>query len=346
MPACTASTFLQRIFESFSARLAACYSTRVPTARYRHDLPHHPLLTRRLPSRPGTMVGMTAMTKGANMAVPTTSVRAVLSWGGGPGVPDVDVSALLLTEHGQVRNDDDFVFYNQPRHTSGAVSHGGKSAAGRVYTDKIQVDLGAVEPAVGSVLIAASADGGSFGAVPGLELTLHEAGGGQLASFEITDASTETAFVFGELYRRAGGWKFRAVGQGYDTGLGGLAADFGISVANEPKLAGVEPFSSSTHKSGATSPPGVASAVAAASSVGAAKPAGTVDPPRTTVPAAATPRPAQPPAWPPRPPQIPPPAPVPMAWPPRPPQSPPPPRVPTPLPPFNGAPAPSGRRGR
>jgi len=214
---------------------------------------------------------MTAMVKGANMPVPASSVRAVLTWTGGPGIPDVDVSALLLTEQGRVRKDDDFVFYNQPRHASGAVSHGGKSAAGPVMTDSIRVDLNAVEPAIGSVLIAASADGGSFGAVPGLALAMLDAAGTRFATFEITDASTETAFVFGELYRRSGSWKFRAVGQGYASGLGGLAADFGISVDDEPEQAAP-----------------------------AAEPAAAVPPPAAA-------RPVERPAWPPRPPESPPP---------------------------------------
>src|SRR6476620_10744429 len=103
---------------------------------------------------------MTAMVKGANMPVPASSVRAVLTSTGGPGIPDGDVSALLLTEQGRVRKDDDFVFYNQPRHASGAVSHGGKSAPGSRVSDVIRVNLAAVEAAIGSVLIAASADGG------------------------------------------------------------------------------------------------------------------------------------------------------------------------------------------
>ncbi len=251
------------------------------------------------------MVGMTAFTtpasngpamnKGANMPVTASSVRAALTWTAGPGIPDVDVSALLLTDLGRVRSDHDFVFYNQPRHASGAVSHGGKSAAGSVLTDVIRVDLGAVEAAVGSVLIAASADGGTFGAVPDLALTVHDGDGGRLALFEITDATTETAFVFGEFYRRAGGWKFRAVGQGYASGLAGLATDFGISVADEQQ------------------------SVTTAAPVHAQAPGSTRPPVR----------PVEPPAWPPRPPQTPPPPPMPMAWPPSPPQSPP--ALPAPL---------------
>ena len=254
------------------------------------------------------------------MPVAAASVRAVLTWTAGPGIPDVDVSALLLTEQGQVRSDDDFIFYNQPRHSSGAVSHGGKSAAGPVLTDVIRVDLSAVEPAIGSVLIAASADGGTFGDVPGLALTLRDDAGAQLAIFEITDATTETAFVFGELYRRAGGWKFRAVGQGYASGLGGLAADFGISVEDEPQQAAPAEPERLRHAEQAA--------------------------PVTRQPLPASVRPVEPPAWPPRPPQSPPPPQLPASWPPRPPASPPPPRMPTPMPPFPAVPSPFPARGR
>uniref|UniRef100_UPI000ACA8BB2 TerD family protein n=2 Tax=Streptomyces TaxID=1883 RepID=UPI000ACA8BB2 len=57
---------------------------------------------------------MTTLSKGANIPITVPAVRAVLSWSAGPGVPDVDASALLLTSTGQVRSDGDFVFYNQP----------------------------------------------------------------------------------------------------------------------------------------------------------------------------------------------------------------------------------------
>ncbi|MCZ9343993.1 TerD family protein, partial [Streptomyces sp. TRM76130] len=107
------------------------------------------------------------MAKGANTAVPTEALRVELGWRSGPGVPDVDASALLLV-NGKVRSDADFVFYNQPAHTSGAVRHEGKRDAGGRVTDSLLVDLAGVEPAVDTVLLAASADGGSFGRVPGL----------------------------------------------------------------------------------------------------------------------------------------------------------------------------------
>ncbi|MFH0241327.1 TerD family protein [Streptomyces sp. HK10] len=175
------------------------------------------------------------MLKGANVPVPADSVRVEVGWSTGPEVPDVDASALLLASSGRVRSDGDLVFYNQARHTSGAVRHEGKHPAGGAVTDTLAVDLARVEPAVEKVVVAASADGGNFGRVPGLRIRVLDAGSGaELARFDSRDATVETAFVLGELYRRQGAWKFRAVGQGYDSGLAGLATDFGITV-DEPQ---------------------------------------------------------------------------------------------------------------
>ncbi|BCJ65892.1 VWA domain-containing protein [Polymorphospora rubra] len=179
---------------------------------------------------------MTVLSKGANVALPTMYVRAVLSWTAGPGVPDIDVSALLLTASGKVRSDGDFVFYNQPRHPSGAVTHAGKraGAAGEAF-DGITVELARVEPDIQRVVIAASAHDGTFQQVRGLRLTIFDVGSGaEVARFEDMHASTEKAIVGGELYLRNGAWKFRAVGQGWDSGLAGLATNFGISVDSEP----------------------------------------------------------------------------------------------------------------
>ncbi|MFD7016259.1 TerD family protein [Streptomyces sp. NPDC059928] len=171
-----------------------------------------------------------SMLKGANVPVPVHSVRIELAWRPGPGVPDVDASALLLAG-GRVRSDADFVFYNQPAHSSGAVRHEGKRPGTDAVTDTLFVDLAQVEPAIERVVLAASADGGTFGRVPGLSVrVLDAATGAEVARFDSQDATVETAFILGELYRRQGAWKFRAVGQGYDSGLEGLATDFGISV--------------------------------------------------------------------------------------------------------------------
>ncbi|QIY95665.2 TerD family protein [Streptomyces sp. S1D4-11] len=190
-----------------------------------------------------------AMLKGSNVPLDATAVRAVLRWTPGQGVPDVDVSALLLGPDGRVRSDEDFVFYNQPRHPSGKVWRLGKKRVSEGLTDTIQTDLAGVESGVGQILLVASADGVTFDQVRALRILLYDASGttgatgatgsdGEpLAYFDIKpETGTETALICGELYRRGQGWKFRALGEGYPNGLEGLASDFGITVdESEPE---------------------------------------------------------------------------------------------------------------
>lgn len=177
------------------------------------------------------------MSKGSNLPVDAPVVRVELAWTAGAGVPDIDASALLLTAAGRVRDDGDFVFYNQPRHASNAVTHRGKRSTAGATTDTVEVDLRLLEPAVERIALCASSDGGTFGQVPELVLRLLDAGAEtEIARFDMV-ADTETAFIGGELYRRQGKWKFRAVGQGYASGLAGLATDFGITVDDAPPAA-------------------------------------------------------------------------------------------------------------
>ncbi|MFJ8659159.1 TerD family protein [Streptomyces sp. NPDC093795] len=176
-----------------------------------------------------------AMLKGSNVPLDTVAVRAVLRWTPGPEVPDVDASALLLGPGGRVRSDEDFVFYNQPRHPSGLVRRLPKKRDSKGLTDTVEADLGALDASVDRVVIAASSDGGTFRSVSDLRILVYDATPGPdrepLALFSVTaETGEETAIICGELYRRGDGWKFRAVGQGYPTGLVGLATDFGISV--------------------------------------------------------------------------------------------------------------------
>lgn len=175
-----------------------------------------------------------AMLKGSNIPLDATAVRAVLRWTPGPDLPDVDASALLLGPDGHVRSDEDFVFYNQPSHPSGLIRHVAKEESDEVVTDGIEADLGALDASVDRIVVSASADGGTFAQVRDLTLLLHDASGATsdpLARFEVRpETGEETALICGELYRRGEGWKFRALGQGYETGLVGLATAFGISV--------------------------------------------------------------------------------------------------------------------
>ncbi|MCX4455328.1 VWA domain-containing protein [Streptomyces sp. NBC_01340] len=226
----------------------------------------------------------TSMSKGANLPVAAGAVRAVLGWRGGAGAPGADASALLLGRGGRVRDDGDFVFYNQPQHASGAVRHLGKQLDGGGTTDTVEVDLRALEPGIERVVLCASADGGTFGELSGLTLRLLDAGTRQeFARFEM-EATTETAFIGGELYLRGGQWKFRAVGQGYASGLAGLATDFGISVESDGAGAsGSEP---------AVSPGGTATVSPALSASGSRTAASTAAgaPPAPPVSPASSPR--------------------------------------------------------
>lgn len=221
------------------------------------------------------------MPKGSNAPVPTTALRVELGWRSGPGVPDADASALLLAA-GKVRSDGDFVFYNQPAHPSGAVRHEGKRTAGGLVTDTLFVDLARVESGIERVVLAASADGGTFGQVPDLYIEVTDAAGGAVARFDSPGATVETAFVLGEFYRRQGGWKFRAVGQGYSSGLEGLATDFGITV-DEPQH---------------TAPPRTAAAPPPAPPAAPPVPPAATLPPPTTAPVPLPPPPAIPAAAP------------------------------------------------
>ncbi|MGA4843532.1 TerD family protein [Streptomyces sp. G45] len=196
-----------------------------------------------------------SMAKGSNVPVAASAVRVELGWGSGPGVPDADASALLLDASGKVRSDADFVFYNQATHASGAVRHEGKRSTGGGVTDALVVDLARLEPGVERVVLAASADGGTFGKVPGLHIrVLDAASGAEVARYDSADATVETAFVLGELYRRQGAWKFRAVGQGYGSGLEGLATDYGITV-DEPQQAAPAPAAAPPAPAPAAPPP-------------------------------------------------------------------------------------------
>lgn len=194
---------------------------------------------------------MTVMThtmlKGSNVPVDAAAVRAVLRWTPGAGVPDVDASALLLGASGRVRSDEDFVFYNQPRHPSGLVRRLPKRSVPEGLTDTVEADLGALDASVDQVVIAASSDGAAFEQVLDLRILLFDAAfaeGEPLAVFDVRpETGEETAIICGELYRRGEGWKFRAVGQGYPTGLIGLATAFGISVDESEAAHGAQAVS-------------------------------------------------------------------------------------------------------
>jgi stress response protein SCP2 len=185
-----------------------------------------------------------ALRPGENISLTTTgisdgeAIQLALVWDPGEAAVDVDASGLILGASRKVRGDDDFVFYNQPMSAQGAVRHLGKVPTEEGFEDRILLHLDLLEDDVTSVVLAASIDGGTFGDLSKVGLHVARVGGERLLAFEAPGASSETAFVLGEVYRRNGEWKVRAVGAGYDSGLAGLAADFGVAV--EPEEASEE----------------------------------------------------------------------------------------------------------
>lgn len=152
---------------------------------------------------------------------------------------DLDASAILVAGTGKVRSDADFVFYNQPASEEGSVVYGGDNRTGQGDGDDetISVDLSNVPADVDRVVFTVSiydADTRrqNFGQVRNAYIRLVNADtGDEIVRYDLSeDASSETALNFAELYRNGAEWKFRAVGQGYDTGLAGVARDFGINV--------------------------------------------------------------------------------------------------------------------
>ncbi|MFJ3670481.1 TerD family protein [Streptomyces sp. NPDC090106] len=152
---------------------------------------------------------------------------------------DLDASALLLNASGKVVTDQHFVFYNNLTSPDRSVEHTGDNLTGEGDGDdeSIKVNLAAVQPDVDRIVFPVSihdadARGQSFGQVRNAFIrVVNQAGGAEIARYDLSeDASTETAMVFGELYRNGAEWKFRAVGQGYASGLAGIASDFGVNV--------------------------------------------------------------------------------------------------------------------
>jgi len=152
---------------------------------------------------------------------------------------DLDATALVCGADGKVLSDAHFVFFNNLTSPDGTVEHTGDNLTGEGQGDdeQIAVNLTAMQATVDKVVFAVSiydADTRqqSFGQVVNAFIRIvDQANGTELARYDLTeDASTETAMIFGELYRHGSEWKFRAVGQGYASGLAGIAKDYGVNV--------------------------------------------------------------------------------------------------------------------
>ncbi len=152
---------------------------------------------------------------------------------------DLDASAFLLTESGKVRGESDFIFYNQTRSPEGSVEHTGDNRTGDGDGDdeSVKIDLSKVPAEIQKIAITVTIHDGesrgqNFGQVQNAFIRiLNDQSNTEIVRFDLNeDYSTETAMIFGELYRHSGEWKFRAVGQGYAGGLGAMCRQFGISI--------------------------------------------------------------------------------------------------------------------
>ncbi len=152
---------------------------------------------------------------------------------------DLDASAFLLGESGKVRGESDFIFYNQTRSPEGSVEHTGDNRTGDGDGDdeSVKIDLSKVPAEIQKIAITVTIHDGesrgqNFGQVQNAFIRIvNDQSNTEIVRFDLNeDYSTETAMIFGELYRHGGEWKFRAVGQGYAGGLGAMCRQFGITI--------------------------------------------------------------------------------------------------------------------
>jgi tellurium resistance protein TerD len=152
---------------------------------------------------------------------------------------DLDASAFLLNGTGRVRSDGDFIFYHNLRSADGSVEHTGDNRTGEGEGDdeSIKIDLARIPGDIQKIAVSVTIHEGdtkrqNFGMISNAFIrVVNDATGREIARYDLAeDASTETAMIFGEVYRHNNEWKFRAVGQGYKGGLGPLARNYGVNV--------------------------------------------------------------------------------------------------------------------
>ncbi|NNP70283.1 TerD family protein [Acinetobacter sp. Ac_5812] len=188
-----------------------------------------------------------SLNKGGNLSLSKTDpnlVRILIGLGWDERATDgaafdLDASAFLLTASGKVRGDHDFIFYNQLRSQDGSVEHTGDNRSGQGDGDDetLLVDLSKVSPELEKIAITvtihdAQARGQNFGQIANAFIRIvNQDTNVEVVRFDLAeDYSTETAMVFGEVYRHNGEWKFKAVGQGYSGGLAAMCQQYGIQV--------------------------------------------------------------------------------------------------------------------
>ena len=153
---------------------------------------------------------------------------------------DLDASALLLKSDNQVVSDKHFVFWGNLDSPDGSTHHNGDNLTGAGDGDDevIDIDLAKVPTDVEKIVFPvtiydADVRKQSFGDVENAFVRIvNAADGSELARFDLSeDMGTESCMVFGQVYRDGdGGWKFKAIEQGFAAGLAGLAGAHGVHI--------------------------------------------------------------------------------------------------------------------
>lgn len=152
---------------------------------------------------------------------------------------DLDASLFMLSGSGKVRNDNDFIFYNNLRSSDGSIEHTGdnRTGAGDGDDEMIKVDLQRVPSDIDKLVLGvtihdADAKRQNFGMIDSAFIRIvNQDNNREIVRYDLSeDMSIETAMLFGEVYRHGGEWKFRAVGQGFKGGLGAMAKNYGVSI--------------------------------------------------------------------------------------------------------------------
>ncbi|HEX8610007.1 MAG TPA: TerD family protein [Telluria sp.] len=152
---------------------------------------------------------------------------------------DLDGAVFLLNASGKVRSDADFIFYNNLKSADGSIVHSGDNTTGAGDGDdeSVTIDLANVPADIDKVVLAVTIHDAetrrqNFGMVSkAFVRCVNAAGNAEIARYDLSeDGSTEAAMIFGEVYRAGSDWKFRAIGQGFQGGLGPLATSYGVNV--------------------------------------------------------------------------------------------------------------------
>lgn len=189
-----------------------------------------------------------SLTKGGNISLSKTApelknILIGLGWDArsSDGADfDLDASMFMLGENGRVRSDDDFIFYNQLLSKCGSVEHTGDNRTGdgdgddeqvKVFLNKVPSNI--LRVAITVTIHDAVARNQNFGQVGEAYIRIVNMDNDmEITRFDLSeDYSTETAMIFGEIYRHNGEWKFKAVGQSYTGGLEAMCRQFGVNIA-------------------------------------------------------------------------------------------------------------------